>query len=366
MTRSNARYDNKRIVYLDALRGIFLIIMTLDHLGGPIKSITFQPFGFVCAAVGFIYLSGFVFGLVYTRKYLETDFNTIKIKSERRALVIYYYHLLIFILVAIPSFLGIINSTELESYFERPFLSFVMFALLLFQPSNMDILPMYIIFILMGPFVLRGLVQGRWKFIFAISGFLWVISQFPIFQYNGYDDSSRWINFGYFNILSWQFLFYAGVFFGFAKETGRYRLPVNKRVMSLLIVFSCLFFIIRHMPESSKLNSVFSLFSDRSTLGILRLLNFAILAYIVYALSHSLGTTMWSGFLAMIGSHSIQVFAYSVCLVYYVHAIDLLPDQLETWKIIIIDLLLAGTIVLPAFLHKYALVRFPSLKKAGL
>lgn len=75
---------------------------------------------------------------------------------------------------------------------------------------------------------------------------------------------------------------------------------------------------------------------------------------------------MWSGFLAMIGSHSIQVFAYSVCLVYYVHAIDLLPDQLETWKIIIIDLLLAGTIVLPAFLHKYALVRFPSLKKAGL
>ena len=69
--------DKKRIKYLDLLRGLMLVIMTLNHLDGPIKSITFQPLGFVSAAAGFIYLSGFVYGLVYTRKYIETDFKTI-------------------------------------------------------------------------------------------------------------------------------------------------------------------------------------------------------------------------------------------------------------------------------------------------
>lgn len=355
-----------RIIYLDVLRGLMLVIMTFDHLDGPVKSITFQPLGFVSAAAGFIYLSGFVYGLVYTRKFMETDFNTIRIKSERRALVIYFYHLLIFIIVAIPSLLGIVNNEGLELFHERPFLSSVMFVLLLFQPSNMDILPMYIIFILIGPFVLKGLFRGKWKLIFVCSVFLWLISQFPIFQYNGYDDRSRLINFGYFNILCWQFLFFTGVFFGYAKETGRFRLPVNKKIVIPLIAFSCTFLIIRHMPESSKLNSIFSFFSDRSTLGIIRIVNFYMLAYIIYTLSLSLGRIMYSGWLSMIGSHSLQVFAYSVCMVYYVHAIDFSPEQLETWGIVIIDLILVGTLVLPAFLHKYALVRFPYVKKAGL
>ena len=84
-----------RIVYLDVLRGLMLVIMTFDHLDGPIKNITFQPLGFVSAASGFIYLSGYVYGLVYTRKYLESDFKTIIGKSFRRARVIYSYHLLI-------------------------------------------------------------------------------------------------------------------------------------------------------------------------------------------------------------------------------------------------------------------------------
>ena len=76
------------------------------------------------------------------------------------------------------------------------------YALLLFQPTNMDILPMYTIFILIGPYVLKALMAGKWKTVFLISGLFWIINQVPLFQYSNYDGEGKWIDFGYFNIFS--------------------------------------------------------------------------------------------------------------------------------------------------------------------
>jgi len=45
---------------IDTLRGMLLIIMTVDHLGGWLTVITGQSLGYVSAAEGFIFLSGFV------------------------------------------------------------------------------------------------------------------------------------------------------------------------------------------------------------------------------------------------------------------------------------------------------------------
>ena len=40
----------KRDVRLDSLRGLFLVLMTIDHIGGKITNLTYQPLGFVSAA----------------------------------------------------------------------------------------------------------------------------------------------------------------------------------------------------------------------------------------------------------------------------------------------------------------------------
>jgi len=57
-----------RIVLIDFLRGLCLIVMTVDHLPETIiKKFTLQGFGFFSAAECFVFLSGLVAGRVYGR-----------------------------------------------------------------------------------------------------------------------------------------------------------------------------------------------------------------------------------------------------------------------------------------------------------
>jgi len=343
-----------------------LVIMTFDHFGGPVKSITFQPLGFVSAAAGFIYLSGFIYGVVYTRKYLEADFKTIRVKSERRAAVIYIYHLLVLLIVIVPYLLGFYDSEGLTAFRERPVHSFLLFALLLYQPSNMDILPMYIIFILTGPYVLRAIINGKWMAVFIISGLLWLVNQVPAFQYTNYDGGDQWINFGHFNIFCWQLLFFAGVFFGYAKVTGKFRLPISKWIVAGAGLCAIICLIIRWMPPTSTIFVLLDYFADRSTLGVVRLLNFTLLAYLIYTFTQKRPDIIRSGWLALLGRHSLKVFAYSVCLVLFFQSAKFLLQEMDLWEVILIDLVLVATLTIPALLHQHTCRRFPSFKRAGL
>lgn len=334
-----------------------LVIMTLNHLDGPIKSITFQPLGFVSAAAGFIYLSGFVYGLVYTRKYIETDFKTILDKSFRRAVVIYSYHLAILIVVLIPYLLGLFESESLLSFRERPSQSLVLYLLILFQPANMDILPMYIIFILTGPFVLRGIASGRWKLVFLLSGLLWLINQVPFLQYTRYDGGTHLLNFGYFNVFCWQLIFFMGLFFGYAKATHKQLLPVNKWLIIIATIGLLFFIIVRYVPGNNIIYRSVAYFSDRSTLGIVRLINFSLIAYLVYVFTINSSFKIGSRSLAILGRHSLQVFSYSVCMVYFVLPAKLQFKNFGVLEEVLLDLVLVATLIIPATLHKLAAIR---------
>ncbi len=57
----------ERDIRLDALRGLVLAWMTLNHLGGPLQAYSFQTLGFVSSAEGFVFISGIVAGMVYGR-----------------------------------------------------------------------------------------------------------------------------------------------------------------------------------------------------------------------------------------------------------------------------------------------------------
>lgn len=366
MGKGVASSDQSRIMYLDTLRGLMLVIMTFDHIGGPIKTITFQPAGFVSAAAGFIYLSGFVYGIVYTRKLLESDFITIRRKSQKRAAVIYLYHLLMMLVIVVPYLIGIYEAEDLVAFRERPVQTLLLYALLMYQPSNMDILPMYILFILAGPYFLRALHKGKWKIMLTISVMLWFVNQVPVFQYTRYDGGGGMIDLGYFNIFSWQILFLAGIFFGYAKVTGKFRLPVQKWLTVSVILCAVLCLLVRHSPAQSKLHIIFSFFSDRSSIGVVRLVNFLLIAYLIYIISLSHTEFLQSGWLALLGQHSLQVFVYSICLVYFFQPDKYLARQANTWIFIVIDLLLVSTLILPAILHQNARNRFLAFRRTGL
>ncbi|RJS93382.1 OpgC domain-containing protein [Salinisphaera sp. Q1T1-3] len=57
--RSDARGRAIHDQRVDTLRGLMLVIMTIDHLG-PLSRFTMEPFGFVSAAWGFVFLSGYM------------------------------------------------------------------------------------------------------------------------------------------------------------------------------------------------------------------------------------------------------------------------------------------------------------------
>ena len=56
---------------LDALRGLFLVWMTLTHLPTRFSDFVNQPIGFVSAAEGFVFMSALLVGRIYTRELLE-------------------------------------------------------------------------------------------------------------------------------------------------------------------------------------------------------------------------------------------------------------------------------------------------------
>ena len=53
---------------LDALRGLFLVWMTLTHLPTRLSELVNQPFGFVSSAEGFVFLSAMLVATLYIHR----------------------------------------------------------------------------------------------------------------------------------------------------------------------------------------------------------------------------------------------------------------------------------------------------------
>ncbi|HET7101621.1 MAG TPA: OpgC domain-containing protein, partial [Terriglobia bacterium] len=82
---------------LDALRGLFLVWMTLTHLPTRFSDFVNQPIGFLSSAEGFVFMSALLVGRIYIREMLQDKAKT-HLKLFKRSLKIYGYHLLLLVL----------------------------------------------------------------------------------------------------------------------------------------------------------------------------------------------------------------------------------------------------------------------------
>src|SRR5580698_4153194 len=78
---------------LDALRGLFLVWMTLTHLPTRLSDLVNQPFGFVSSAEGFVFLSALLVAQLSFRQAAENG-PAVRVKLWKRAFRIYLYHLI--------------------------------------------------------------------------------------------------------------------------------------------------------------------------------------------------------------------------------------------------------------------------------
>src|ERR1700761_9270869 len=160
---------------LDALRGLFLVWMTLTHLPTRFSELVNQPFGFVSSAEGFVFLSAMLVATLYIHKVAEDD-SGVRTKLWKRALKIYGYHLIMLAMVftLVAAFAAHTHRAAIYNlvnfYLAHPVTAIVGSLLLIYCPPLLDILPMYVTFLLVTPYVLSWAVRRGWTAILLLSG----------------------------------------------------------------------------------------------------------------------------------------------------------------------------------------------------
>lgn len=358
---------------LDVLRGLILVIMLVDHIGGPFRKFTFESLGFVSAAEGFVYLSGLVFGLVYGKKLLRGHGKEIVRKASKRSAVIYFYHLLLPLILivpvlAYPELIERVKDAKIVTDYNlaHPFKTILYYLGFLFRPSQFGILPMYCIYILVAPYALKAFHNGKAGLVLAISALIWWIAWFDWFHLLELEPERIGMGLGYFNIFSWQILFFLGTYVGFSRAKGKNIIPNSKLILSVAVLVFLAMFVMRHSPEMQGwFIEVINYHIERGDLGVLRILNFFVLAFLIDYLIKS-GWFFRSKWLAILGQHSLQVFAFQVILLF---SYPLIRLKVESYGSVGVLLALTGYVALlivPVWAHKYAVKNISIVKKLGL
>lgn len=208
----------KRDIRLDFLRGAALMMIFADHVPWSVLSLaTLQSFAFADAAELFFFLSGFVAAMVYGRTLDTRGFIAAAVRVWRRAWDIYAAQmvLLIFFVAEICAIASVLPGKGYIAYFRiGPFIaqteSTVLQAMMLrFQPTYLDILPVYTVFFAFLPFILVALKRGPWLVLLA--SFL-IYAGTQIFGWNAttHPAGEGW----FFDPYAWQFLMVIGASFG--------------------------------------------------------------------------------------------------------------------------------------------------------
>src|SRR5665213_1465858 len=248
----------RRQLELDWARGLMLVLMSLTHLPTWFSAQLGQPFGYVSAAEGFVIISGFLVGAVYTRIAQERGVAAMRGLVWRRAGKIYIAHigvllLLLWVIVPFAVSRDAHPITDLASfYFAHPRRALVGGLLLLYEPPLLDILPMYVLFMLASPLVLTAARRHGWGPLFAGSIALWAMAQFDIGHvlYDAVAGTSGlplppYPQTGAFVFLGWQLVWMCGLWGG-ARSLDPRPLRLPSASVPLAAVVALAFFGWRH------------------------------------------------------------------------------------------------------------------------
>lgn len=214
-----------RDLRLDFFRGLALFLIFIDHIPENILSyFTLQGVTFFDAAEVFIFISGFTAALVYGRRLAAKGAIYMTAQVWRRAWQLYVAHIFLFVLFiaevsyTVMTFRNPMYNEEMRvaDFLDEPHVAIVKALLLQFQPTFLDILPVYIVMLLIFPAVLLGLARRpAWVLVASVLVYLGV--QVTGVSVPAYPQGHVW----FFNPLAWQLLFVAGAALGLHYSQGR-------------------------------------------------------------------------------------------------------------------------------------------------
>lgn len=319
----------KRRPELDALRGLFLVWMTVTHLPTHLSEYVNQPFGFVTSAEGFVFLSALLVARLYIRQAME-DQAGLRLKLWRRALKIYRYHLLLLAL-AFTVAAGLAVTTHrvalmnlLDFYLAHPFVAILGSVLLIYCPPLLDILPLYILFLLATPLLLSAAIRWGWRFVLACSLAVWMMAQFGL-RSMVFSLVVRVTHLpiplqeaGAFNLFAWQWIWVAGLWLGARSAEGATPLDrVPGKFTAACAVVSLFFLGVRHGWLGPHLSTqTLAVYLDKWNIGPLRMVNLAALAITLYWLRKPVLRVVAVEPFLTLGKASLEVFCAHIVFVF--------------------------------------------------
>jgi len=321
-----------RDLRLDLFRGLALWLIFLDHIPSNIVAwVTIRNYGFSDATEIFVFVSGYTAAFVYGREMRERGFLIAGARILRRTWQIYVAHVFLFaiylaeISYVATSFENPLYAEEMNilDFLKQPDVTIVQALLLKFKPANMDVLPLYIILLLMFPPML-WLLQLRASLALAASVLLYVLAW--QFQWNmpSY-PSGTW----YFNPFAWQLLFVFGAWCALGGAQRLSSLLQSRVTLALAIAYLLFAFVITltwYLPGMSQYvphwleEEIYPI--DKPYLDVLRIAHFLALAVVtVWCIPRDWPplSSWWARPLIICGQHSLEIFCLGVFLSFAAH-----------------------------------------------
>lgn len=314
---------------LDALRGLFLVWMTLTHMPTKASNLVNSPLGYFSSAEGFVFISALLVGRLYIRDFCQYT-RGVRVRLWTRSLKVYGYHLMLLAFAFTVAAAYAVRTHEaalcnlLDFYLAHPLVAIAGSLLLLYCPPLLDILPMYVIFLFFTPLLLPAAVRFGWRKILFASGCIWLAAQFGL-----RDLFHNWIvrithlhiplqEMGAFNLFAWQTVWIVGLWLGARSATRTGPLMRTRRWLVAIAWAVCLFFFgVRLNWFGSHLSQqALGIWLNKWQLAPLRVLNIAAFAIVFYWLrKYLLRIVSIEPFLTL-GKASLQVFCTQIVFVF--------------------------------------------------
>jgi hypothetical protein len=320
-TTTPAPSRSPRLTELDGLRGLLLLLMTVNHMPSPLRVWTSQPLGFTSAAEGFVFLSAFLSGLIYCRRAAKVGEEGARHAILQRAGVVLRAHFItfatVFVVIGLWLAPGITPFANMvRPIMEDPAKAAVMGGLLVYQPAMLDILPLYVMLLAVTPLCFWIAARWGWRWLIGGSAVLWALSQRPPLKLKLLDWTALghpW-DFGYFDQFAWQFLWVLGLALGawyFRKPTDEplvdFRKPLPQVAAVACVIPFVYLFAARHGFIHFNLDAWWWTL-DKWRLGPLRMASFLLHLGFFVTLANVLRPIGQSAWLTYLGRHSLPVF----------------------------------------------------------